>query len=228
MPKDFADKEKELYKVLRENKKKLFSQIEGFQDDPNFLIDDAENAIRHSWSILARFEDEYESAEKYEELDELLEELRAEREYGKPTVEKYIQTLESINKRITAKIDRLTILSSMQTANRLLGQQMLEHQKIKESKAKQHYMEITEHAQILAAFGDIVFLALRRIGLDEAVVKRLAKEIKKIQRDYPIVKMDLQSIYNRLYGEPDEIVVEAEIIKDDDNPDADFLALKEI
>ena len=195
----------EIAKFLRQQKRQLLANIKEYEEGGELRVDDARQAIHHSWSILARFEKEYETTDDVEELQKLIIELGELRDSAPVSVEKYISSLESSVEKLVSKLSRVNVLKEMQKSNRLLGQQMLEHQRIQESKSKQEYMEITKHAQILAAFRDIFYLALRRQGFTDSDMKGIAKEMKSIERDYPLYEINLQDIKQRLFGEPDEV-----------------------
>lgn len=109
-----------------------------------------------------------------------------------------------------------SLYSSLVRATKTLVDQMLSHQKIQESKAKQEYISITTHAAILKALQDIFILSLRKRGFTESQIVDLVEEMSHLQKEYPIVELDMPTLKKRLFGEdptaslpaPDEIPVD--------------------
>jgi len=214
---ELAEKRK-ISSFLRKQKKQLLANIQEY-DNGEFAIDDARQAIYHAWSIVARFEKEYENIPDDDAMFAALEKLDEDRDSGVASVEKYVATLEKTIERLKAKVDRVRVLVEMQRANKTLVSLMSDHQSVQESKKKQEFMEIAKHAQILTAFRDIFYLALRRKGFTDAEMKDVAKEMKYIERDYPVVKLGLQEVKKRLFGDIDDIIRPSQEVSN--SPDMD-------
>lgn len=103
-----------------------------------------------------------------------------------------------------------SLYTNLVRAAKNLVDQMLSHQKIKESKAKQEYISIATHAAILKALQDIFMLSLRKQGFTEFQISELVDEMSRLQREYPVAELSMEDLKERIYGEkPKEIVAEA-------------------
>lgn len=103
-----------------------------------------------------------------------------------------------------------SLYTNLVRAAKNLVDQMLSHQKIKESKAKQEYISIATHAAILRALQDIFMLSLRKQGFTEFQISELVDEMSRLQKEYPVAELTMADLKERIYGEkPKEIVVEA-------------------
>lgn len=224
MGKGNIPEEQEAREKLREIRDKLLKQIRNYSDD-EFPTDEAEKAVQHSWSILSRLESELE---KVPEDETLLEDLKEDKEeyYDTSTKRAMVRIYESeYNRllkrleRLEAKCSRVSILSTLSQANRKLGQQMLEGLKMETEKVKVDYIEISLHATVLKCFKDVLYIALRRLGHTDSQMQALAKEMKRIEKDYPLLEEDKKAIMKRLFGEPDEVIdVEYSVVPKIDGP----------
>lgn len=215
--------EKELRKNLREVRDNLKKLISAFDDD-GLEVDNLHMAIRHQYSVMARLEEELDTIPSDESLVEELEALAtskydkiAHKEYTTiPTVE-YNKML-NLNKRLEAKLNRVTILRELARVNRLLGQQAGQQALMDEQRAKTEHIKIETHAAVLQAMKDIFYLALRRLGKPDSELQALAREMMRIERDYPIIQEDYKRIKSRLFGMPEDVPkqleAEYEIIDD--------------
>ena len=198
----------------------LITQMESYEDDKEFPIEDAKRAVSHAYSIVARFENELDTIPDDDDFLLELEEI-ADRTYeGKKEFislpSNQYDTLIKKIERLQAKVNRVNILNLMIKANRVLAQQMTEREKINELRKRQKYIDIQIHASILAAYNDMIYLALRRTGLTDSEITDFSNNLKNLEKDYPLVKMDKEDIIKRLTGESQPILVEAdyEVVKE--------------
>jgi len=213
MGKRLSPEEREARKTLRETKELLQKQLETYKNVSEFSTKDALAAIQHAYSILARYEKEYEEVPTDEYYREWLEKIDASSSFGdeEVTIEKkvYDKLIKSLE-RERARSQRIVILRDMSKANRVLAQQVSENEKINELQKRSKYIEVTTHASVLAAFLDITYLALRRIGLSEPDILEFSHQLDHLKRDYPAVNQSMEDIIERLTGGPTPKAIEAE------------------
>lgn len=200
MGRQLSTEEKEAKQTLRKCRALLDNQMEGFDDPNKYPVGDASKAVMHSYSILARYEKEYDNIPDDDIFIEELEEI-AEKDYKDKTVTismKEYDLLVKKNERLAAKINRVTILNSLSRANRVLAQQMVDLEKIVELQKRQKFIDISIHASILVAYNDMVYLSLRRIGLSDSDIQEFANQLKSLERDYPLLKMNNDELVERL------------------------------
>jgi len=217
-----SSEERDARRLMRKCRDTLVTQMESYEDLNKFPIEDARRAVAHAYSILARFESELDSIPDDDDFLLELEEI-ADRTYeGKKEFinlpSKQYDTLIKKIERLKAKIDRVTILNLMVKANRVLAQQMTEREKINELRKRQKYIDIQIHASILAAYNDMIYLALRRTGITDSEITDFSNHLKNLEKDYPLVKMDKDDIIKRLTGGAELIPVEAEYEVVEENP----------
>jgi len=216
--------EEHLRKDLREVRNNLKRVIAEF-DDSGLDINNLYMALRHQYSVIARLEDELD---KVPTDDDLITEMEtsAETEYSKidhkeyttiPTV--FYNKLVNRCDRLAAKLSRVNILKELSHVNRLLGQNAGQQVQMEELRAKTEHIRIETHAAILQAMKDIFYLALRRMGKTDAELQTLAREMMRIEKDYPIIQEDYSKIKSRLFGQPEDVprMIEARYEVMDDN-----------
>jgi hypothetical protein len=117
-----------------------------------------------------------------------------------------------------------SLYTNLVRAAKNLVDQMLSHQKIKESKAKQEYISIATHAAILKALQDIFMLSLRKQGFTEFQIGELIDEMGRLQKEYPVAELSMEDLKERIYGEkPKEVT--ARLLP---SPSSKFEELKEL
>lgn len=141
-----------------------------------FPLEDARGAIAYSYSLLSRVEEQYDALESL----------------GVPPDPKIIG-------------EKLNILRELSMMTKRLVGQMGEHQKILESKKRQEFISIQEHAAVLDAMITIFTVSLIQEGLTEGQRVGVFTRFKELQQVYPVVETDLEIIKKRLFGTPEEI-----------------------
>jgi len=201
--------EQELRECLRKSRDN-FKRIVAQFDDDELEKDNLNSAIMHQYSILARLESEFETVPSDEELVAQLD--NADTYYDKDEHKEYttietrtLSKLRSRLERLEAKLNRVTILGELSRVNRMLGQQAGQQAQMDEIKAKTEHIKIETHAAVLKALKDIFYLALRRLGYSDGDLRNLAKEMIRIEKDYPIIQEDFSKIRSRLFATPDEV-----------------------
>jgi hypothetical protein len=201
--------EQELRECLRKSRDN-FKRIVAQFDDDELEKDNLNSAIMHQYSILARLEYEFENVPSDEELVAQLD--NADTYYDKDEHKEYttietraLSKLRSRLERLEAKLNRVTILGELSRVNRMLGQQAGQQAQMDEIKAKTEHIKIETHAAVLKALKDIFYLALRRLGYSDGDLRNLAKEMIRIEKDYPIIQEDFSKIRSRLFATPDEV-----------------------
>lgn len=218
MDRRLTPEERDAKRTLRKCRDLLNNQMEGYDDPNKFPTNDANKAVMHSYSILARYEEEYDIIPDDDTFIEELEEI-AIKDYEDKTVTipmKEYDLLVKKNARLQAKINRVTILNSLSRANRVLAQQMVDLEKIVELQKRQKFIDIQIHASILVAYNDMVYLSLRRIGLSDKDIQEFANQLKSLERDYPLLKMNNEELVEKLTtGKvPKTIDADYEVIKE--------------
>lgn len=99
-----------------------------------------------------------------------------------------------------------TLYTNLVRATKTLVDQMLSHQKIQESKAKQEYISIVTHAAILKSLQEIFILSLRKQGYTERNIIDIVEEMARLQKEYPVAELSMASLKERLYGEKEKVV----------------------
>lgn len=99
-----------------------------------------------------------------------------------------------------------TLYTNLVRATKTLVDQMLSHQKIQESKAKQEYISIVTHAAILKSLQEIFILSLRKQGYTERNIIDIVDEMARLQKEYPVAELSMESLKERLYGEKEKVV----------------------
>ncbi len=196
---------------LRKARNNLLQQIKNYEDS-DFPTDEAKKSVHHAWSLISRLEEELDKVPLDEDLLlDLAEKITThynlieKKEFTTIPTRDYNKLMNRLE-RLEAKCSRVSILDLLTKANRKLGQQMLEGLKMETEKARVEYIEISVHAAVLSCFKDVLYISLRRLGYTDADMKLLAKEMKRIEKDYPLLEEDKESIMKRLFGEPSEVI----------------------
>lgn len=232
MGKQLTQTEKDARALLRKCRDMLTNQMDAYQDPSKFPIDSVVRAIAHGYSLLARLEKELEDLPSDEEYQELLAEIEASEEYDGKSVTVSAKAYEKLQRQLE-RADiwnrRVKLLKEIAKANRLLGQQLSEEQKVKEMQKRQKYIEVQTHASILAAYNDIFFLAMRRIGLSEIQIREFFEQVKQIEKNYPLVKMDIEDVIERLTVSPEKRMElePANYTVEEDDPDKVIEAMED-
>jgi hypothetical protein len=218
-----TETEKDARALMRKCRDLLQNQMDAYQDPDKFPVDSIVRAIYHSYSILARLEQELEKIPDDADFEEELEEIEESVEYDGKDVTipaKQYEKLQREVKRANARVKRVDLLKELAKANRLLGQQMSEEQKIIEMRKRQKYIEIKTHAEVLSAYNDMIVLALRRLGLSELEMQEFFRHMDKLRQEYPLVKMTLEDVIEKLTASPEKrIELEPSAVEVLDDPE---------
>ena len=155
MNKKLSEDKKEIRKNFKTESQKILKQIESYGDFSKFPVDDARRAIAYGWSICSRLENELIESENKEKNEELIEDYITNTPIKTKADATAQEKLLNYVKRLEAKVSRVNILIELQKANKSLISQMVDNQKIVESKERSKYIAITTHAAQLSAFQEI-------------------------------------------------------------------------
>lgn len=207
-----SNEEKDARRTMRKARDLLQEKIDSFNNPNAFPVSDVSQAVIHAYSILGRFEKELEEIPSDVSFAEELEEIAITDYKDKTTTipTKEYKLLVKKIVRLEAKLGRVSILNFLSKANRTLAQQISEREKVLELQKKQKFMEITAHAEILVAYNSMIYLALRRIGLTDGDIQDFADNLKNLERDYPLVKMNKEELVAKLTASTVPAVVDAE------------------
>jgi hypothetical protein len=223
MSRKMTETEKDARALMRKCRDLLQNQMDAYQDPDKFPVDSIVRAIYHSYSILARLEQELEKIPDDTDFEEELEEIEESVEYDDKDVTipaKQYEKLQKEVRRANARVKRVDLLKELAKANRLLGQQMSEEQKIIEMRKRQKYIEIKTHAEVLSAYNDMIVLALRRLGLSELEMQEFFRHMDKLRQEYPLVKMTLEDVIEKLTASPEKrIELEPSAVEVMDDPE---------
>jgi hypothetical protein len=221
MGKHNLPEEAEIRKKFRDLRERLKKQIESY-DESEFELKETTDAIKYQYGILARLEEELEKVPRDEDLELELEEFTETEYEGKKaytripekTYNKLLRRLE----RLEAKLNRVTILNDLGRNARLLTQNITAQATIEESRANTKRIEIETHHASLLQLTKIFYLALRKRGFTDDEIASVAKELKRIQKDYPLIQTDFDQMKQLLFAQPEEIpnVIDADYEEVDD------------
>ena len=221
MSKRLLPEEKEISAYFRKLRDKLKQQISAY-DDYELDTREATSAIKYQYGVLARIEEELEKVPLDEDLLMELEEFTEQEFEGKlaytriptRTYDKLLNRLE----RLEAKVSRVSILEKLGKNARLLTQNITNQVQIEESKANTRRIELETHQATLMQLVKVFFLTLRKLGYSDEEIKKIAKEQKRLQKEYPLIQNDYDSLKRIFYAQPEELpaAIDAEYEEVDD------------
>jgi type I site-specific restriction-modification system R (restriction) subunit len=206
--------EAEIRQQFRQLREELKKKIKDF-DDSELKTDDISSAIQYQYGLLARMEAELDKVPEDEQLELELENY-VEVDMENPAFTRIptatYNKLTNKVKRLEAKVSRVDILTRLQQGARLLSQNIVSQGQLEELSANTKRIELTTHQATLLSLMQMVYLSLRKLGYDDLAITALAKELKRLQKDYPIIETDYATMRKQLYASPDEMprVIEAE------------------
>jgi hypothetical protein len=214
--------EQEIRDKFRELRNKLKKQFEDF-DEAVLKLDEVDSAIKYQYNIIARLEEEFEKIPKDEDLILELDSVEFEKEekvnYAHVPERTYTKLLNRLE-RLEAKLSRVSMLDMLGKNARLLTQNITAKADIEEKKASTKRIELTTHQASLLALSKMFYLALRKLGYADIDIVNVAKELKRLEKDYPIIETDYDSMRKMLYAQPEEMpnVIDADFEEVEGDP----------
>ena len=196
---------RDLFREVRDKLKKQFKDL----DDLELKTDDATTAIKYHYGIVARLEDELDKVPKDEELllslaenvEEVWDGKQCNKIISKRDYDKLINTIE----RLEAKLDRVTILDKLGRHARLLTQNIVSQGQLEELSANTKRIELSMHQASLHALSKMFYLALRKLGYTDEEIVKVAKELKRLEKDFPLIETDYENMRKMLFARPEQI-----------------------
>jgi len=206
-PKDLPE-EKEIYASFRKQRERLEKQIKAYAE-LDIELDEVQPAIQHAWSTIARLEEELDKLPTDEDLELELEEFvetdySDNRAYTKIPETTYNKLLNRL-KRLEAKVSRVEILDKLGRHSRMLTQHLTSKAKIEESQMNTKRIGLEVHHASLMQLTKIFYLALRQQNFTDDEIASVAKRLKRIQKDYPLIETDFNDMKRLLFAEPEDI-----------------------
>jgi len=207
--------EDEIHNKFRELRNNLKKKIKAF-DDADLQTDEVSSAIKYQYGILARLEEELDLVPTDESIIADIEEnseLTYEGKVASRVIdEKEYQRLVKQLKRLEKKVSRVSILNDLGKNARLLTQNITSQAQINELEANTKRIELTTHQASLLALSKMFYLALRKLGYSGADLEALARKMKQLEVDYPLVQTNYAALKSMLFAEPAEMsnIIDAE------------------
>jgi hypothetical protein len=221
MGKHLLPEEAEIRANFRKLREDLKRKIKDFEES-DLSKTEVEDAICLEYNVLARLEEELEKIPRDEELELELEEFtesefEGKKEYTRIPTTTYNKLLNRLS-RLEAKTERVKVLDLIGKHSRALTQNITSQAQIDELRASAKKIEIETHHASLMQLVKVFFLTLRKLGYTDDEIKRVAREQKRLQKDYPLIQNDYESLKRVFYAEPEELpqIIDAEYEEVDD------------
>lgn len=210
--------------------------LKAIRDHESTLLeeDSITNAINFTWTIIQRAEEEWlameETANALTELAESGEAVEEEPEGATNRKRKKAKKPNYFN--LLEKVDRhrknIALLTKFSQLLKDLGTLLEKRENINEKRMQQEYIKITQHSAVLDAYVKCMLIAMMEAGVPGEKKLEVVRRFQKIYQEYPLITEDLQSIHDRLFGTPEQVIdVDYEFVKDS-TPDVSPIEAKDL